>query len=302
MTKDARLATTCARPATTISRKALHAHVWAQPLAEVAATLGISRTGLAKICDRLEIPCPPRGYWARRRKGLIETPAPLPPAPDAGAETITLGEGRAPSRRPQRRLDSEERRLALLDVAAGLVAREGVHAATLKRIAQEAGVSEGLAQSYFRRQADVLIALARRELEVLREAQDREIALGSRPADRIARSTAAYLRQVERRGALLQLLLGNPAVREGLREERARERADRGGAVAERFSETAGVAPDIARAATTILTSLCLRTGRLLARGRIDLEQAETLSQAMVRHGNRRLAAISDAGALGQGR
>lgn len=280
--------------ARSLSREALYARVWERPLAEVAAELGLSRTGLAKICDRLMVPLPPRGHWARLRKGEAGPAPALPPPPAASQETITLGQTPSPSRRPRRRLDSGERRAELLDVAAGLIGREGVHAATLKRIAQEAGASEGLVQAYFGRQADVLIALARRELEAVRAVQEAEIAAGSSVSDRLARSTAAYLREVETRGALLQMLLGNPAVREGLRAERNQDRSIRGQAVAERFTETRGVAPDIARAATTVLTGLCLRAGRLLARGRLNLEAAEALSQAMVRQGNRRLAALSD--------
>lgn len=270
-----------------LSREALYARVWERPLAETAAALGLSRTGLAKMCERLDVPCPPRGYWSRRRKGLAEPAPPLPAAP---------GEGLAGGRAARRRLDSDERRAQILDAACLVIQREGVHAATLKRVARQAGASEGLAQAYFARQGDLLTALARRELETLRNVQDADIARGSSAAERLARSTSAYLRQVEARGALLQILLGNPAVRQGLRAERAREREARGGAVAERFADASGLPPDIARAATTVLTGLCLRAGRLLARGRLDLERAETLSQAMVRHANRRLVAASATG------
>lgn len=269
-----------------LSREALYARVWERPLAEAAAALGLSRTGLAKMCERLDVPCPPRGYWSRRRKGQAEPAPPLPAS----------HEGAAGGRTARRRLDSDERRAQLLDAACVVIQREGVHAATLKRVAREAGASEGLAQAYFGRQGDLLTALARRELETLRIAQDAEIARGSSAAERLARSTSAYLRQVETRGALLQILLGNPAVRQGLRAERARQGEARGGAVAERFTDASGVPPDIARAATTALTGLCLRAGRLLARGRLDLERAETLSQAMVRHANRRLVAASATG------
>ncbi|MFN3524246.1 MAG: TetR/AcrR family transcriptional regulator [Phenylobacterium sp.] len=278
------------RRPSSLSRRELYDRVWARPLAEVAADMGLSRTGLAKMCERLQVPCPPRGYWARRRRGEAGPPPALttPPGPAA------------PGRR--RRLEGDERRAQLMDAAAALIGREGIHAATLKRVARDCGVSEALAQAYFGRQADLLVALARRELETVRSAQESEIAAAHGPAERLARSTSAYLRQVERRGALLQLLLGNPAVREGLRAERALEREARGGAVAERFADASGVAPDLARSATTVLTGLCLRAGRLLARGRLDLDTAEALSIAMVRHGNRRLAALSDPALGGQGR
>lgn len=264
------------------SREALHDRVWRRPLGEVAAELGLSRTGLAKLCARLDVPCPPRGYWARLRKGDPPSPPPLP-------------EARALTEAPRRRLERPDRRARLLDVAAEIVGREGVHAASLARIARGAGVTEALAQTYFPRHADVLIALARQELATLRAAQADEISRGADAAERLARSTTAYLRHVEGRGALLQVLLGNPAVRRGLREERDAQRDTRVRAVSERFAQDSGIDPEIALCATTILTGVCLRAGRLLARDRLDFADAEALSQAMVRQGNRRLARISSA-------
>lgn len=53
----------------TISREELHRRVWETPMSRLAAEFGISGNGLAKICDRLSIPYPPRGYWARKEAG-----------------------------------------------------------------------------------------------------------------------------------------------------------------------------------------------------------------------------------------
>lgn len=267
-----------ARPHTALSREELFARVWQRPLGEVAPGLGLSRTGLAKLCARLEVPCPPRGYWAQRRKGVASTP---PPLPECGTDAA------------RRRFERPDRQAQLLDVAAGIVSRDGVHAASLSRIARDAGVTEALAQTYFPRQADVLIALARQELATLRTAQAAEIARGASASERLARSTSAYLRHVEGRGALLQVLLGNPAVRRGLKAEREATRDTRVRAVADRFAHDSGVDPDLALCATAILTGVCLRAGRLLAAGRLDFADAEVFSQAMVRHGNRRLARVS---------
>ncbi|HLG87163.1 MAG TPA: hypothetical protein VKZ79_08190 [Alphaproteobacteria bacterium] len=35
------------------------------PIDRVAKEFGITGRGLAKICERLDIPTPPRGYWAK---------------------------------------------------------------------------------------------------------------------------------------------------------------------------------------------------------------------------------------------
>ncbi len=50
-------------------RAALHEQVWSQPALEVAKSHGISGVRLGKVCRKLQIPVPPRGYWARVRSG-----------------------------------------------------------------------------------------------------------------------------------------------------------------------------------------------------------------------------------------
>jgi hypothetical protein len=53
----------------TLEREALFAHVWAEPAQVLAARYGISGPALAKICRKLGVPVPPRGYWARKVAG-----------------------------------------------------------------------------------------------------------------------------------------------------------------------------------------------------------------------------------------
>ena len=84
-----------------ISRENLYAQVWSTPMRQLADQFGITGTGLAKICARLDVPCPPRGYWAKKAAGkpviqfrlpepkaetppivrIAPTPPPVPPAP-----------------------------------------------------------------------------------------------------------------------------------------------------------------------------------------------------------------------------
>jgi hypothetical protein len=56
-------------PATTVTREDLYRLVWETPITRLAASYGITGTGLKKICDRLDVPVPPRGYWARKEAG-----------------------------------------------------------------------------------------------------------------------------------------------------------------------------------------------------------------------------------------
>jgi hypothetical protein len=58
-------------------RKVLYNQVWSQPVLEVAKSYGISGVRLRKVCRMLEIPVPPRGYWAQVRSGQTVRKPPL---------------------------------------------------------------------------------------------------------------------------------------------------------------------------------------------------------------------------------
>lgn len=71
----------------TITRDELYARVWAEPTTKVAAAYGVSGTGLAKICSKMEVPVPPRGYWQRKAVGTAPEQTPLPtPKPSTPTE------------------------------------------------------------------------------------------------------------------------------------------------------------------------------------------------------------------------
>jgi ankyrin repeat protein len=50
-------------------RAALYEQVWSHPVRDVATAYGISGVRLGKVCRMLQVPVPPRGYWARVRSG-----------------------------------------------------------------------------------------------------------------------------------------------------------------------------------------------------------------------------------------
>ena len=58
-----------ARRPIALSRKELYQRVWSQPLSIVAKELGVSGNALAKICNRLMVPYPPRGHWLLLDRG-----------------------------------------------------------------------------------------------------------------------------------------------------------------------------------------------------------------------------------------
>lgn len=48
-----------------IERKRLYKQVWFKPMSKLAKDYEISDVSLKKICKKLNVPTPPRGYWAR---------------------------------------------------------------------------------------------------------------------------------------------------------------------------------------------------------------------------------------------
>ncbi len=50
-----------------ITREELYEAVWSEPIHQLSKALGISDVGLAKVCKKLNVPVPGRGYWAKNR-------------------------------------------------------------------------------------------------------------------------------------------------------------------------------------------------------------------------------------------
>lgn len=69
-----------------LDRKQLHTEVWAEPTMHVAARHGISGSMLARICTKLLIPRPPRGYWVRSKAWRKKNRKPLPKWKGEGAD------------------------------------------------------------------------------------------------------------------------------------------------------------------------------------------------------------------------
>ena len=61
-----------------LTREELYAQVWAEPMTKLAQRYGLSDRGLAKVCTRMGIPVPGRGYWARVQSGQVPLQAKLP--------------------------------------------------------------------------------------------------------------------------------------------------------------------------------------------------------------------------------
>lgn len=65
------------------NRVELYNEVWNQPLVKLSRKYGISDVRLGKVCRKLRIPHPGRGYWAKRSAGVPVERLPLPEFKDA---------------------------------------------------------------------------------------------------------------------------------------------------------------------------------------------------------------------------
>jgi hypothetical protein len=81
-----------------VDREKLYTEVWAEPMITVAKQYGVSSSYLARVCERLNVPRPPRGHWAQLAAGKA-LPQPALPEADAGIEIEWAREGE-PRRAP----------------------------------------------------------------------------------------------------------------------------------------------------------------------------------------------------------
>lgn len=72
-----------------ISRDELYDQVWSEPMTKLAERYGLSDVGLAKVCRRLNVPRPGRGYWEKKRRGRVGPRPPLP-ALKNGTESVAV--------------------------------------------------------------------------------------------------------------------------------------------------------------------------------------------------------------------
>lgn len=63
-----------------LSRATLYDLVWSTPMRTLARGFRMSDVALGHLCDRLRVPHPPRGHWAKRAAGQSTTQPPLPAA------------------------------------------------------------------------------------------------------------------------------------------------------------------------------------------------------------------------------
>lgn len=79
-----------------VPRHDLYEKVWSQPITKLAHEYGISDVALAKICRKLDIPYPGRGYWRREQTGKVVKQLPLPASSDPAKQSATISKRSQP--------------------------------------------------------------------------------------------------------------------------------------------------------------------------------------------------------------
>jgi hypothetical protein len=108
----------------TITRNELYEAVWNRPIVQVAREYGISDVALKKICRKMAIPTPERGYWRRKERGYKVVTARLRPLPDYAVDQVIISPrpncspaGQKPSAAPD----------GLVPALEALAERQGLH-------------------------------------------------------------------------------------------------------------------------------------------------------------------------------
>lgn len=285
-----------------ITRQELYELVWSKPLNHIAKDLGITGNALAKICDRVLVPHPSRGYWSAQESPRREARPALPPAPEDCGEDLEISSRRAASRRGLNRMSLEARREQIADAAADLVLDFGVGVVTMKAVAQRAGISESLAYRYFSSVIELLAYLARREQEILAEMQDACMKPHTRYVDRAQASMVGFLDYVAERRGLLQALLASGDLRRALSPEHRSRMTWATQVSSTKLLQQSGVPVEVGGAGWRILRASATRAGKLMARGKLSRERAGRLASAIMDGARERLVSWprgSAAGAVG---
>lgn len=155
---------------------------------------------------------------------------------------------------PRRRLTAEARRAQLLDVAADLIAAEGVGGLSIDALAMKAGVSRALVYRHVEDSDDVLRAVFDHEMQLMgrrvRSAVDRQHGL----IDRTEAMLNAWLDTMAERGTLIAALLFADVAAPTLVEQRRRHHDASSRFVVDELLSNSRLTPEQARIVAAMFT------------------------------------------------
>jgi TetR/AcrR family transcriptional regulator, fatty acid biosynthesis regulator len=180
-------------------------------------------------------------------------------------------------KKERRRLDPEVRKQMILDKAAVLVAAEGVAAATMDRIAREAGVSKPLVYAYFQNITTLLKELLLRDQRRLWEEQTTAVSEAGDFDDLVRRTTQTYLKHVERSGMHIQRLMNEPSVAEVFQENERQRRQRVVDFLVTEMTRTLKVPREIANLVIELSLGMTGAAGELVSRGVVSRKKIEEI-------------------------
>lgn len=186
-----------------------------------------------------------------------------------------------PAKKTRTRLAPEERKKMILDVAARLIADEGVSAVTMERLGKEAGTSKALVYNYFPSVTALLQTLLTREFRHLRKLQFAAAEEATTLEQVVRKVTKVYLGYIRERGLIIERLSAEPSVaNSGDPTEYSRDTAVQ--YLAELLFDNFGVDMDIAFAAVDISFGLPASAGQYITHHDTDPEMIENLTVIMI--------------------
>jgi hypothetical protein len=186
-----------------ITREELYGKVWTTPATTLAKEFDISDVALAKICQKLNVPKPGRGYWRALEVGEKVKRAPLPPLDaDARAETTINPE---PHRRKKMAegVSTQKRKFEVIPVPETL---HGAHPVILqaKRSLEAGEVQNGIVWVPWDKK--VL------NIEVSRGAAHRALRLLDAVIKAVEKRGAKFVRSEKRNSEFMLLMIGDDCV------------------------------------------------------------------------------------------
>jgi TetR/AcrR family transcriptional regulator, fatty acid biosynthesis regulator len=193
------------------------------------------------------------------------------------------------NKRVRRRYSPELRRNLILDFTADIVAREGIAALSMERIAAEAEISKALVYRYFPTLIELLRTLLQRELHELRKRQAKAATPAKTFEELVRAITREYLLYIESRGRLIERLQSEPSISDTKSPtDYGRERAvDYLAKIAARHF---GIPPRAARAATDMSFGIPTAAGYFLTRHNYSRQEIEDIAVNMILGGFNQLA------------
>lgn len=263
------------RQSTIIPKLELLDLIWAKPVSALAKEFGVSPNGLAKICDRLDIPRPPKGYW---RSELISSRIQKPQNITDPEFMVQIGGRSSRQRRPRSRMTRDDRFTQMLDAAKTLIIEHGLHHVTLKRIAKICEMSEAQAHNIFSTREDLLVELGFKEVVMFEELRLHAVARGGSRIAKIVLSNLGYLRVASSQGSILQHVLRDSNIRKRIDQRRLHIRSE----AAEKYidflqREGTNRTREEAFALLSIMIAMLVRSAGLVSEGRLSLEEAESI-------------------------